>query len=350
MNRTPAPPEKSTFAKGNVVRTAALYVIAAAALYWVFRDVDVRELKRDLLNICWPLALLGMAVDVGRYIAQSIRWRFLLKPVGNISFAKTFKALYAGIFLNLILPLRIGEAARAYLASRFSGARFPIVVSTIFVEYLIDGIWMAAGIGAVGLIVPLPANVLLAARILGIVMLAAVSLFVFFVVFRGSESIFTAGIPGRKFGPVRQIALFLDTIRSGLRVVGRSGLLWASLGVSSLDFLFHIVAFWIIMIAYGITLPFDVAAAILLFVFVGLIIPITPSNVGTFQFLCKLGLMLFGVDATKAAGFSVVFFLIVLVPQAVIGCIAFVRSGERLWEIRSAIASHRLSAKEHPQP
>jgi|WetSurMetagenome_2_1015567.scaffolds.fasta_scaffold10875_4 glycosyltransferase 2 family protein len=349
MNDTTVLAPSPSGSKGNTLRTVLIYGVAAAALYWVFRDVKIGELRRDLLNICWPLAVLGMAVDVGRYVTQSIRWRFLLEPIGRISFGKTFKALYAGVFLNLILPLRMGEAARAYLASRFSGARFPTVVSTMFVEYIIDGIWMAAGIGVTALFVTLPANVALAARILGIVMLAVVALFVFFVVVRGSESLFT-GVPGRRFGPVRRLTRFLDTIRGGLRVVGRSNFLWASFAVSSFDFLFHIVAFWILMIAYGINLPFEVAAAILLFVFVGLIIPTTPSNVGTFQFLCKLGLMLFGVDATKAAGFSVVFFVLVLLPQAAIGCVAFLMSGEKLWEIRSALASLRQPAVQRSEP
>ncbi len=345
MNGKSPSSRKSFFKHGPAVRSAAVYCVAGAALYWVFHDVDLARLWRDILHISWPIALLGMIVDIGRYVTQSIRWNCLLRPLGRISIAQTFKALYAGIFLNLILPLRMGEIGRAYLGSRYSGATFPAAVATMFAEYLIDGIWLAVGIGAVALVVPLPSNVVLAARILGIAVLAAVVLFVFFVFFRISESVFTAGIPGQSFGPVRAAVSFVDTIRTGLRVVGRSGLFWVSLCVSSLDFLFHIAAFWIIMIAYGITLPFTVAAAILLFVFVGLIIPNTPSNVGTFQFLCKLGLVLFGVDATKAAGFSVLFFVIVLMPQAVIGCIAFVRSGERLFEIRDHIASLRFSIK-----
>jgi hypothetical protein len=345
MNGKAPSPRKPFFTKSATVRSVALYCVAAAALYWVFRDVDLARLWKDLLHVSWPLALAGMFVDIGRYMTQTIRWNCLLTPLGRISAARTFKALYAGIFLNLILPFRMGEIARAYLGSRYSGASFPAVVSTLFAEYLIDGIWLAVGIGAVALAVPLPSNVVLAARILGIAVLVAVALFVFFVFFRISESVFTAGIPGQEFKPVRAFVSFIDTIRTALRVVGRSGLFWVSLSVSSLDFLFHIAAFWIIMSAYGIPLPFYVAAAILLFVFVGLIIPNTPSNVGTFQFLCKLGLILFGVDATKAAGFSVLFFIIVLIPQALIGCVAFVRSGERLFEIRNHIASLRLSMK-----
>jgi uncharacterized protein (TIRG00374 family) len=347
MNESPPLSKKPFFLNTNAVRTALVYCIAAAALCWVFHDVNIGGLKKEFFNIVWPLAILGMVVDVGRYITQSIRWNLLLRPFGKISLLKTFQALYAGIFLNLILPLRVGEVARAYLASRFANARFPSVVSSMFVEYFFDVIWLAVGIGAIALVVPLPGDVMFAARILGVVVLAAVALFVFLLFFQTSDKPAAAAgpvsRPGRLIG---SILSFLDTIRKGLQVIGRSGRFWVSLFVSAFDIVFHIVAFWILMHAYGIHLPFIVAAAILLFIFMGLIIPNAPSNVGSFQFLCVLGLLAFGVDKTTAGGFSVFFFVIVNIPQVVIGWLAFMRSGEKLNEIRTRIASLRLSNRE----
>jgi uncharacterized protein (TIRG00374 family) len=339
--------KKPSFLKNNFVRSAAGYLIAVAALYWVFHDIDLSALSKDISNVNWPLAFFGVFVDIGRYITQSVRWNLLIRPLGKISLFKTFQALYAGIFLNLILPLRVGEVARAYLASRFSGVRFSGIVSSMFIEYLIDGIWLALGIGVIALIVPLPGDVMLAARILGVLVLAAIGLFVFLLAYQKKASSEGNDHPGsvlRK--PLRFLFSFLDTIRTGFRVIGTSGLFWVSLFVSALDIMFHIVAFWIIMMAYGINIPFIAAAAILLFVFVGLIIPNAPSNVGSFQFLCVLGLLAFGVEKTAASGFSALFFILVLLPQALIGFIAFVRSGERLFEVKNHLASLRLSMKE----
>jgi len=335
-------PKKSFLLNNKTFQTAFVYLVAAAALCWVFHDVNFGSLKKEFFHIVWPLALLGMLVDIGRYVTQTIRWNLLLSPFGRISLLKTFQTLYAGIFLNLILPLRVGEVARAYLASRFSGARFWSVVSSMAVEYLFDGIWFAAGIGIVALMVPLPGNVLVAARIIGAAAFAAAALFVFLVFFkRGGPN----AAPARK-GIFGSIVHFLDTTRKGLQVIGRTHRFWASLFVSSFDIMFHIVAFWILLHAYGIRQPLIVAAAVLLFIFVGLIIPNAPSNVGSFQFLCVLGLLAFGVDKTTAGGFSVFFFVMVNIPQVVIGWISFMKSGEKLGEIRARVASLRLSNKE----
>jgi hypothetical protein len=333
--------------KKSVYGTVAGYLLAAAALFWVFHDVNFGVLRREISHVNWLLACAGVAVDTGRYVAQSIRWSLLIRPVGRISLARTFQSLYAGIFINLLLPLRIGEFVRAYLASRFSSASFPSIMSTIITEYLIDGVWLASGIGAIALVAPLPPQVANPARILGVVVLAAVGAFIFFVArpYRASD-----GKPAKtvRAKSLRFVFSFVATMRGSIRLIGRSRAFWVAFVVSSLDIAFHVVAFWMILLAYGITLPLVTATAILLFVFVGLIIPNAPSNVGSFQFLCVLGLLAFGVDKTTASGFSVLFFILVNIPQVVVGWIMFSYSGQRLYDIRSKFASFRLSMKEQP--
>jgi uncharacterized membrane protein YbhN (UPF0104 family) len=332
------PEKKSPW--GNV----AGYILAAAALYWVFHDVNIPVLERDISHVNWWLACLGVFVDMGRYFAQSLRWSLLIRPVARISYARTFQSLYTGIFLNLILPLRMGEVARVFLASRFSGADFPSVFSTLITEYLIDGIWLAAGIGAIALALPLPPQVAEAARILGVAVLAAVAGFLFFVL-RGAH----VAVPGRGrklWKPARMLFSFVGIMRISIRRIGRSGAFWLAFLVSSLDIMFHALAFWIVLAAYGIHLPLITATAILLFIFVGLIIPNAPSNVGSFQFLCVIGLLAFGVDKTSAGGFSVLFFILITIPQVVVGWAMFSRSGERLYDIKGRLAALRLSMKE----
>jgi len=331
-------------ARKSLYASLAGYALAAAALYWVFHDVNFPVLKRDIAHVNWLLACLGVFIDMGRYFAQSVRWSLLIRPVAKISFGRTFQSLYTGIFLNLILPLRMGEFARVFLASRFSGADYPSVFSTIITEYLIDGIWLAAGIGAIALAVPLPPQVANPARILGVVVLAAVGAFVFFVLKTKEKVLVSAGT--KLWKPLRMLFSFVGIMRVSIRRIGRSGVFWPAFLISSLDIMFHAVAFWIVLIAYGIHLPLITATAILLFIFVGLVVPNAPSNVGSFQFFCVLGLLAFGVDKTSASGFSVLFFILITIPQVVLGWVMFSRSGERLYDIWGRLAALKLSMKE----
>lgn len=341
--------KKEATPSSGIARTIAGYLIAAGALFWVFHDVNFPLLKKEFSDIRWPLAFLGMIVDVGRYVTQSVRWNLLLRSLGKISVAKTFQALYAGIFLNLVFPLRIGEIARAYLASRYCCVRFPSIVSSLFAEYLFDGIWLALAIGVIAMFVPLPKEVVGSARVLGAVILLALCLFLVLLFYKkrltlSKNFVNRSGVFSVK--PVYDIFLFFHRIRNGLQTIGRSRFFLLSFAISCIDLGFHLLAFWIVMVAYGIHLPFFSAAAVLLFVFVGVIIPNAPSNVGTFQFLCVVGLMAMGIDKTQASGFSVLVFVMVNIPQVIIGWLAFSKSGHTLFEIRQTIGSLKLKPSE----
>jgi hypothetical protein len=67
--------------------------------------------------------------------------------------------------------------------------------------------------------------------------------------------------------------------------------------------------------------------------------------VGTYQFFTVLGLSLFGVDKTTAAGFSVAVFIILTAPLWIIGFAALTRTGLTLNDIRANI-SRLLSRPE----
>lgn len=321
--------------------TIAGYIFAAAALAWVFHGTKPDVLRRDFASINWPLAVFGMLVDVGRYAMQSVRWKLLLSSMCRISVFSTLRALYAGVFLNMLFPFRIGEVSRAFIVSRHAAVRFSLVLSTLIVEYLFDGVWLALGIGLVATFTPLPKEILGAARILGVAILTACAIFIVVIFHREKGERERSAVKGGLLGKaLRRGVTILLTIRKSLKNISRSRWFFASFCLSALDTLFHITAFWIILHAYGLNLSYLVSAAVLLFIFVGVIIPNAPSNVGAFQFLCVLALMGFGVDKTTATGFSILVFVLISLPQVVFGAIAFVFSGQSLATIRKEI--HRL--------
>lgn len=76
----------------------------------------------------------------------------------------------------------------------------------------------------------------------------------------------------------------------------------------------------------------------MMIVHLGTTIPSAPSNIGTYQFFCVIGLMIFGIDKTTATGFSVIVFVVLTVPLWVIGLIAINRTGMKLKDIRAEIS------------
>jgi hypothetical protein len=91
------------------------------------------------------------------------------------------------------------------------------------------------------------------------------------------------------------------------------------------------------MKAYGLNLPFWVGAAVFLIVHFGTALPNAPANVGTYQLFCVLGLTLFRVEKTTAAGFSIAVFVLLTVPLWAIGFFALGHSGMTLTTIKAKI-------------
>jgi uncharacterized membrane protein YbhN (UPF0104 family) len=210
------------------------------------------------------------------------------------------------------------------------------VVPSMAVERLFDGVWLALGLGLTAIFVRLPAGLLRAADALGVAVILLLGLFLA-LVFRKPRPAGTARPGARwRWKPARIIAGALGRVAGGVSEIGLSREFFVSFFASSLILVFQIIAFWLVMAAYGLNVSIWQGAAVHLIVHFGTAIPNAPSNAGTYQFFTVLGLSLFGVDKTTAAGFSVAVFLILTVPLWLIGAAAVSRSGMTFKEIRAA--------------
>ncbi len=86
--------------------------------------------------------------------------------------------------------------------------------------------------------------------------------------------------------------------------------------------LLQTVAFWLIIRACGLDFSFVGGIVVYLVVHVGTSVPDAPAGVGLFQFFCIVGLRIFHVQKTFAAGFSVVVFLFLGLPASITGLFA----------------------------
>lgn len=328
---------KTTARPGDFWKQVAGYVLAAACLVWVFHDTHIQRMAEHIGSMTWWWVLPAICCDVLGYVCDGIRWRWLLFPVGRLPVLRATQAIYVGLFTNEVMPMRFGELVRGYLASRWLGRPFMEVVPSMLVCRLMDGVWTAAGIGLVAIFVPLPGDLLLAGDIFGavVLLLAGALLFLFLrepeVVERWMET------PASKRGVLASLRRGVGATARRLRAIGE----WRRLavaGVASLGFLFfEILAFWFIMEAYRLRLPLSAGAAVFLILRLGTALPNAPANVGSYQFFTVLGLSLFGIEKTRATGFSVVVFILLTLPLWALGLLALSRSGLTLAKLREEV-------------
>lgn len=318
------------------IRNVSGYIIAAAGLIWVLHDADSGQLWNSMISVNWSWISVAIIFDILSYLCQGIRWKFLLEPLGSISVFKTTQAIYTGLFANEIIPLRFGELVRSYLVSRWMKVQFISVIPSLFAERLFDGIWISLGTGIIAIFLPLPKDLLRAGDILGIIVVVASGIFAYFAF--GKKDLMEKSVSGifnnKTFLHIKP---FLEKLFDGIRSVGKSQSLHFSFLFSFLVLFFQILAFWFVMIAYGMNISFWIGAAVLLIVHLGTAIPNAPSNVGTYQFFCVAGLTLFNVDKTTATGFSIAVFILLTIPLWVIGLLALSNSGLSLAAIKSEV-------------
>jgi uncharacterized membrane protein YbhN (UPF0104 family) len=307
------------------------YLFALAGLAWVLYDIHPLEALRDFSRVDWRWAAFAVVCDISSYAAHGLRWKLLLVPLGRVRLRDSLRAVYSGLFANEILPLRSGEVLRAYLVSRAAGIRMPEVLTSVGVERLIDGAVLVAAIAIVSMYVPLGGHLQHAAEWLGALVLALLLLGALILFLFGRKSARLAGPPPGKLA-------WHGRVLEGLRQISLSPSLYASVAASVLTPLTQAWAMWAMLRAYGLPLPFLSAAAVLFLINLGVALPNAPGNVGAYQFFCVLGLTLFGVEKTRAAGFSIFVFVVFTLALLLIGFAALTQSGLSVASIRREVA------------
>jgi glycosyltransferase 2 family protein len=277
--------------------------LAAVAARYALRGLDWPSFQAQIQKLDWRWLLIAVLFDISSYAAQGVRWRFLLE---GSSVWHTTRAIYAGLFLNELIPLRPGEAVRAWLAARDFKVGLLSVVPTMLVERLMDGFWLFTALLAMLSFAPLPNYLVHVARLL----IASIG-----------ALLIVAWLLGRtRFELVRKV-------RSGLS----NG---PALLASGCFLLAQGLAFWAVIRASHLSLGLVAAFVVMVVVRIGTLIPGAPANLGTHQFSTVLGLSLYGVPQHQAAAFSLVVFTVLTAPLLAIGFAACLSAGLTWGSIR----------------
>jgi uncharacterized protein (TIRG00374 family) len=322
--------------KGGLLwKRVVVYALSLGCLVWVFHDVHPRRLLATMAVSNWWFVALAVVVDILTYVFQGMRWNLLLSSVGRLKPLRATQGIYAGLFTNEVVPLRLGEVVRAFLASIWIPCRFSAVLPSMVVERFLDAIWLAIGVAATAALVPLPKDLLEAGDILGVIVLVATAVFLW-VVFRKEKQL-EQGEPA-----TRTQRGFIQNLATGLRDIGISRRFYVSAVLSAGMLFCQALAVWFLLMACGIHLPLQAGIIIAVIVHLGTAIPNAPANVGSFQFFTVVALGLLGIDKTVAAGFSIVYFVALTAPLWFLGLFAINRTGMSLATIRARIAALRM--------
>jgi len=307
------------------------YALALACLVWVLHDFHIVRALHQLANVDWKWVLVGMALDVVSYGVQALRWKLLLTPFGRVRLRSAIRAVYSGLFANLVFPLRPGEFLRSYLLSNSEKIKLGRTLGSVGVERLVDLVIATAALGVASLFVELPRRFERAADTLGIIALVLLTVVVLLILYL---EIKYGSNPEPPEDPRRFRGKLMAAL-TGLHAMGTSPSFYTAVLTSLAMPFCQVLALWAMMRSYGLQLSFPAALVVLLVINLGVSLPNAPANIGAYQFFCALGLSVFDIDKTTATGFSFFAWLGLNFPFAILGFWALLRSGVSLRSIRS---------------
>ncbi|MCK4857887.1 MAG: flippase-like domain-containing protein [candidate division Zixibacteria bacterium] len=307
-------------------RRIAGILVAAGLLVLTFHNVNLGELWRDLKSIR-PLYLVTAFVSaVGMNWAKGMRWREIILPIRPITQTRAFSLFHVGQMINLSLPVLTGQAGRIVMLAKQENLSKTFCLTTIALEVLFDGISLVILMYLTSFVFPFSEDFrfkqICVAVVLGVVILIIVT------ILRNQRALEYFGkkrlrrrFP-RLYGSLRKwaksVADGLEALNSWTQIV--------KIGFYSvLVWIFHIGAAVSLIMAFEFAVDdwakmVEIGLVVIVVNSIMLLVPISPGNIGSFQFVVKGTLVeLFKVSSAKATAFSLLMHFMDVVPVFIIG-------------------------------
>jgi uncharacterized protein (TIRG00374 family) len=300
-------------------------IISIIALALVLYFADLRQVASALRRANYWLILLVSLLTLAWLVVRAVVWRILLKD--QATYGQVFLSLNEGYLINNILPLRLGEVARAYLLSKKAGLGFLEVFSTVIIERSLDLI-IAAGLLLSALPFVVKVNWAFQAAIgAGFIVLAGLSM-LYLIARNPGWTLLQFDKIAHRWPKLDQIGRNqLNTFLSGLSVltVGKrflTAVLWliANWGIAIMQYYFLLLAFY----------PgpkFVWAIFTLGVVALGAAAPSSPGALGVLEASMVGALAVFGVDVSISLAIAITAHAINYVITGGIGMYALVQDG-----------------------
>ncbi len=124
-------------------KTIFSFLISIVILYIIFSNVDFNLLLKTIINIRIEYYLISFIIFYLSILIKSYRWKILLKNINtDISLKESFLIYYLSMFVNSIVPAKLGDIYRGYLLKKITNKSISLTVGTIFIERIFDLIAM----------------------------------------------------------------------------------------------------------------------------------------------------------------------------------------------------------------
>jgi uncharacterized protein (TIRG00374 family) len=319
------------------LRAVLVLALTVGLLAFFFNDVNFGDVWAATREADPRLLALAVGVTMMIYAFRTLRWQYLLAPIGRTHFGAAFQATIIGFAASFLLPARPGEVLRPYLLARREGLSPTACFATIILERLLDLVTVLLLFGAFVVFVDpasLSADPALYARVKTGGLLAAAGamagLAILFVLAGHPERLGAWALRLERVLPARMaqmVAHFVEGFAQGLAVMRRPAHLLGSVALSFPMWLSIALGIYVTSHAFHMTFGYLGSFLVTTLLVVGVAMP-TPGQVGGFHEMYKIAVMaFFGVSKDTAIAGAIVLHAISNVPIALLGLVFMAKEG-----------------------
>jgi uncharacterized protein (TIRG00374 family) len=342
---------------GSRLRTALVFVLAIALFAWFLRGADLSAVLTQIRRARPDFVVLSLVPLAWTYLARSLRWQYLLEPIGPARFSSAFRTTVIGFAAMALLPARLGDLLRPYLLARREG--FPVVstLATIVMERVLDLVAVLVLLALYVLV--LGGRETLPPRLLGPVEASAtvaaaaavVLLGVMWTLATHPERIAHLVLRSERILPTRvahALSRLARTFSQGFAVAREARALTFAAIWSFPVWLGIATHAWLITAAFGIAMPFAGAFLLQALLVIGVAVP-TPGGVGGYHAMYRLGVTaFFGSSHDAAIGAALVAHAASFVPVVVLGSVFMIQDGLSLTRLQQMAGAARREEEAIP--
>lgn len=315
----------------KALRIALSIAISGVFAWATLTRVDLAEAGAAFGRAALPGLALAFGFAWLEIAVRAWRWRFLLSPLGKVGYSHVFAYTCIGYFTNTLLPMRLGDVARAYLAA--TALRMPRLgtLGSVVVERLIDGLttlmlaaalsWSVLGASSLA---PAAFWAAPAALLLVLVCLGAV--------LAGRRRSPLELVPARARELAGRLVAGTDAVRTPRGAATAVAYTLAAYGCA-------VAALMAAAGAVGIGLTPVQAAFAMSWIALSTAIPAAPGSIGTYEFVGVSVLTMLGQDPASALAAVVLLHVLGTVPVALTGLGITWALHLRVWRIGEAVPS-----------
>ncbi|MGE5339846.1 MAG: lysylphosphatidylglycerol synthase transmembrane domain-containing protein [Candidatus Omnitrophota bacterium] len=303
------------------IKYAIGILVTLLALWFSFRNLDWQQLTFSFLRVNWFWVAAAVLSSLFTVYALGWRWRLLLEPKIHLSMYSMFQLNIISQYLNIVIPGRFGELARAWLPARQHQVSGSYILGTVVIEKMFDFFaWIILWLSAPAFFAfhnELEARGYKLALIASIFMVAALALIMWKKeMVRQWIEFFTRILPA---GLRKKIRDFMDLGMDAFGLLKNIKTTLAFIIYTAFIILLSSLTNYLLFKAFGFHLSLFEALILLLVIMVGNVPPSVPGKIGIFEWMIILGLAVFGINRTDALSYGIMLHLVSYLPKILLG-------------------------------